>query len=342
MTSLRFALVTEAWLPQVNGVVTTWTNVVRRLEQWGHTVLVAHSGLFGHLKVPTYPEVLINFNPGDKLTRMLDEFGPDAIHIATEGPLGMAARSYCVQRGLPFTTSFHTQFPKYFKQYFRIPKAWTYAFTRWFHHGAERCLVPTDSVRNKLLKHGFHPHKIIVWSRGVDADLFRPGDKTAFNGLARPIFLCAGRVAREKNIDAFLALDLPGSSVVMGYGPVEKSLKRRFPSATFLGYQPPEQFAAYMRSADVFVFPSKTDTFGLVQLEAMASGVPVAALPTTGPRDVVTDGQSGVLNKDLRAASMSALELDADRCRELATLHTWERCAELVLQNLAVITSRPV
>ncbi|MGE0432158.1 MAG: glycosyltransferase family 4 protein [Planctomycetota bacterium] len=337
---MRIALITEAWLPQVNGVVTTWTNVVRHMREWGHEVLVLHSGLFVHLRLPTYREVMININPGGKLRKMLDEFQPDAVHIATEGPLGMAGRSICVRRGWPFTTSFHTQFPKYLKKYFRVPKSWTYAFMRWFHHAGERILVPTQSVKDKLEKHGFMPDKVVKWCRGVDGEQFRPGDKSAFDalGLPRPVFLLAGRVAHEKNIPAFLELDLPGTKAIMGYGPMERKLKRRFPSAHFLGYQAPDDFARYMRSADVFVFPSKTDTFGLVMLEAMASGVPVAAFPTTGPRDVVTDGESGVLLKDLREAATRALaEIPPARCRELALQCTWEQCAQEVLDNLAPI-----
>jgi glycosyltransferase involved in cell wall biosynthesis len=266
---------------------------------------------------------------------LLDDFKPDAIHIATEGTLGGAARSYCRVRRWPFTTSYHTQFADYLKKYFGVPKGWSYAYMRWFHNGAERVLVPTETLRQRLAKRGFE--HLVVWTRGVDMQRFKPAVTRNTFDLPRPIFLYAGRVAIEKNIDAFLDTRLPGSKVVMGTGPALEKLRARFPGATFLGYQPPDAFAKYMAGADVMVFPSRTDTFGVVMLEALASGVPVAAYPVTGPLDVLDQGRCGVMHHDLREACLRALSLKPDDCRDHAARYSWQACADQAFAALAPI-----
>lgn len=328
---MRIALVTEAWHPQVNGVVTTWSSVIGLWKQAGHDVHVVHPGLFRTVPFPGYPGVRIAVRPAPALTAMLDSLEPDAFHIATEGPLGLGARRYCRRRGLAFTTSYHTQFADYLKKYFSVPRGFTYRYLRWFHNGAAGVAVPTASLRDRLARRGFA--NLSVWTRGVDPELFKPAGRSAIDA-PRPIFLYAGRVAREKNIDAMLAADLPGTKVVMGDGPARAGLQQRFPGARSLGYQPIEAFARYMAAADVLVFPSLTDTFGVVMLEAMACGVPVAAYPVTGPKDVLAAGITGVMRNDLAVACIAALDLDRAACRAYALQWPWQRCADMALDML--------
>lgn len=330
---MRIALITDAWQPQVNGVVTTWTHVTREMAAMGHDVLIVQPELFRSVPCPGVSEIHLAIRPAGKLRRMLDAYEPDAVHIATEGPIGFAARRYVRRRELPFTTSYHTQFPEYFKTYFGFPLAPTYRYLRWFHRGAKATLVPTPSMKELLARRGFE--NVVVWSRGVNRELFRPRtDRESVLPGERPVFLCAGRVSPEKNIAAFLKADLAGRKIVVGEGPARRSLMKRFPEATFTGYLPPEAFAAHMAAADVLVFPSRTDTFGLVMIEAMASGTPVAAYPVTGPRDVVTPGITGVLGDDLGVAGRAALELNRDRCALAVEELTWQRCAEQVIDQL--------
>jgi glycosyltransferase involved in cell wall biosynthesis len=257
---------------------------------------------------------------------------PQAVHIATEGPLGLAGRRYCRRRGLPFTTSLHTKFPEYLKVYAGIPESLTYRLMRWFHGGAERTLVPTRSVQEELEGRGFD--NTVLWMRAVDTDLFRPrsGD---FYELEKPIFLYVGRVAAEKNIEAFLEVELSGSKVVVGDGPAKPDLERRFPEVYWAGFRFGEDLAQHYAGADVMVFPSRTDTFGVVMLEANACGVPVAAFPVTGPIDVVQQGTTGVLHDDLERACLEALEVDRASCRAFAEQMSWQRCAEMLFANLA-------
>ncbi|MCI0630900.1 MAG: glycosyltransferase family 1 protein, partial [Phycisphaerales bacterium] len=321
---MRIALITDAWFPQINGVVTTLDHVRRELEDAGHTFLVIHPGLFRTIPCPKYREIRLSVLPGRKFRRLIREFGPQAVHIATEGPLGLAGRRYCRRRGLPFTSSYHTQFPLYLKKYFWVPRRFTYALMRWFHNSAVRTLVPTPSVRDELTARGFK--SIRVWTRGVDTALFKPHGKGFFTD-PRPIFLYAGRVAHEKNIEAFLCADLPGTKVVVGNGPAMTRLVREYPRVKFVGFKHGMDLARHVAAADVFVFPSKTDTFGIVMLEAMASGLPVAAYRVTGPIDVVKNGVSGVLDDDLAKAALGALELDPERCRDYALEFSWKRCA---------------
>jgi glycosyltransferase involved in cell wall biosynthesis len=331
---MRIALVTDAWFPQVNGVVTTLNNVRGYAERCGHAVLVINPSLFRTIPCPKYPEIRLSMLPGRKLRRLLDEFQPQAVHIATEGPLGLAGRSWCVKRGKPFTTSYHTQFAHYLKIYFGIPRGGTYAAMRWFHRRAARTLVPTPSVGRELESRGFR--NIVVWTRGVDTELFRPHGKE-FLADARPIFLYAGRVSAEKNIEAFLDANLPGTKYVVGDGPLMNAMIKRHPRVRFVGFKHGIELAKHFAGADVFVFPSRTDTFGVVMLEAMASGLPVAAYPVTGPIDVVKQGVTGVLNDDLATAARKALELSPQTCRDDALGFSWARCGQMWLDNLAPI-----
>ncbi|MEM9173571.1 MAG: glycosyltransferase family 1 protein, partial [Pseudomonadota bacterium] len=267
---------------------------------------------------------------GRRLRRALDQFAPHAIHISTEGPLGLAARRYCIRNGLAFTTSYHTQFPAYIAKRFPIPESWSYRFVRWFHNRGTATLVPTPAVRDELLQRSFN--NPVLWGRGVDTQLFKPNPNRE-TGSA-PIFMYVGRIAVEKNLEAFASLSLPGRKVIVGDGPDFQSLKRRFPDCEFTGYRFGQVLADTLATADVFVFPSKTDTFGLVMLEAMACGVPVAAFPVPGPIDVVTDGVTGILNEQLDIACEKALSLSRDDCRQYALAHSWVRSTEQFASHL--------
>jgi glycosyltransferase involved in cell wall biosynthesis len=332
--TLRIALVTDAWFPQVNGVVTTLNNVKVELERDGHELLVINPQLFRTVACPKYSEIRLAMLPGRTLRRMLRDFRPQAIHIATEGPLGLCARHYCGRQRLGFTTSYHTQFAHYLQIYFRVPRSWTFALLRWFHGRAQRTLVPTPTVGRELEARGFR--NIVAWTRGVDTDLFKPRGKHLLAD-PRPISLYVGRVAHEKNIEAFLKLDLPGTKCVIGDGPAMIELVRKYPKARFLGYKHGVELSAHISAADVFVFPSRTDTFGIVMLEAMACGLPVAAFPVTGPIDVVKQNVTGVLNEDLADAAIAATKLDPEACRQYALGFSWRRCAQMFFDNLAPI-----
>jgi len=329
---MRIVIVSDAWFPQVNGVVRTLSTVRDTLLAQGHAVEVISPDRFRTVPCPTYPEIRLAVWPWGGVRRTIEAFGPDAIHIATEGPLGLAARRYCVRRGLPFTTAFHTKFPEYVQARFRVPASWGYAAMRRFHRRSSGVMVATASLRRALEARGFV--NIRTWTRGVDVELFRPGPKDTL-GLRRPIWMFVGRVAVEKNIEAFLALDVPGTKVVVGDGPMRETLIRRYPDTHFAGAKFGEELAAHVAAADVFVFPSRTDTFGLVLLEALASGVPVAAYPVTGPLDVIGGTGVGVLDEDLGRAARAALEIPPERCRQFALGYSWAACARMFLDNLA-------
>jgi glycosyltransferase involved in cell wall biosynthesis len=331
---LKIALITDAWRPQVNGVVTTLLKTCEELGNLGHSVETFTPDQFRNWPCPGYHEIRLALGCDRRLRERLDRFQPDAIHIATEGPLGLAARRYCRRRGLPYTSSFHTRFAEYIHLRLRFPLAWSYAFLRWFHSGSTRLMAATPTLIEELKGRGFaNP---VHWSRGVDTDLFRPRDK-GFLGLPRPVFAYAGRVAIEKNIEAFLSLDLPGSKLVIGDGPQREELESRHPDVRFVGYKMGEELAMHLADADVFVFPSLTDTFGLVMLEALACGVPVAAFPVQGPKDVILDERVGCLSADLREAALKALSLDPAECRAYATGYSWTRCARQFEGHLAPI-----
>jgi glycosyltransferase involved in cell wall biosynthesis len=337
---MRIVLVTDAWHPQVNGVVHTWTYMVKTLTAWGHEVVIVSPQGSRTIAAPSEPDVRLCIEPMRHLLRVLDGRLPDSLHIATEGPLGLAARRLAKQRGWRFTTGFHTMLPDYLKARMGVPVGITWRFMKWFHQPSQRVLVPTPTVRDLLAQRGLG--KLQVWARGVDTVHFAPGERDALP-YKRPIFLSIGRAAREKNLDAFLSLDLPGTKVVVGGGPDEARLRRTWPDAVFLGSQPHSALAPYYRSADVFVFPSRTDTFGLVMLESIACGTPVAAFPDAAPRAVLRPRLTGVLSDDLRVACLDALKLDRAAVRQQALGHSWAQIArELLHAQVAADPSRPL
>jgi glycosyltransferase involved in cell wall biosynthesis len=328
---VKIVIVTDAWYPQINGVVHTIEHTRAELVRLGHEVEIISPDGFRTLACPTYPEIRLSLFPQRRLHARLDVGRPDAVHIATEGPLGLAARGWCLKRHFPFTTSFHTQFPEYVKLRTGIPLALSYRLMRWFHGPAATVMVATPTLKRRLEHWGFA--NLGMWSRGVDTGLFRPRPKS-YLADTRPIFLYMGRVAIEKNIEAFLALDLPGTKYVVGGGPDLEMLKRKYPMVRFAGFKSDEDLARHAAAADVFVFPSLTDTFGLVVIEALASGVPVAAFPVQGPIDIIENGVTGYLDEDLKAAATNALTLDPERCRRVALNYTWKTCTRQFLIHL--------
>jgi glycosyltransferase involved in cell wall biosynthesis len=328
---MRVIIVSDAWFPQVNGVVRSLDTVRRGLIERGHTVEMISPDRFRTIPCPTYPEIRLAVLPGARTSSLIETFQPDAIHIATEGPLGQAARKHCLRRGYPFTTAFHTRFPEYIHARCRLPLAWTYAHLRKFHGAGKRIMVATQTIEDDLTARGFK--NIVRWTRGVDTTLFHPRDKS-FLDVRRPLSAFVGRVAVEKNIEAFLKLDIPGTKMVVGDGPARQHLEAKYPDTLFTGAREGEDLAKHFAAADVFVFPSRTDTFGLVLLEAMASGVPVAAYPVPGPLDVIGDEPVGVLGEDLANAVMRALEIDPKRCRAYAETYSWDRSIDQFLANL--------
>jgi len=334
--SHRIMIVTDAWRPQVNGVVRTLSTVADELRAMGHVVEVIGPDSFRTIPCPTYPDISLSLLPRRRLIRMIEAFAPDALHIATEGPLGMAARSWAMRSGFCFTTAFHTRFAEYIQARTRLPVRPIYAWMRHFHGAGQGTMVATQSLRDELVARGFR--NIRPWTRGVDLDLFKPEPREEW-ALPRPIFAYVGRVAVEKNIGAFLDLELPGSKVVVGGGPMLASLKRDYPGVHFTGARHGEALARAYAGSDVFVFPSLTDTFGLVILESLACGTPVAAFPVTGPKDVLTgaEGCIGAVDDDLRAACLAALGADRAACRRHAERYSWRACAEMFLSHLVPI-----
>lgn len=331
---MKIMIVSDAWSPQTNGVVTTLTQTVASLTRFGHEVALITPNLFRTIPCPSYPEIRIALLPYRKVARLIANFQPNALHIATEGPLGFAARRYCIAHRLRFTTSYHTQFPQYLRSRWPIPTSVSYRFLRWFHGAAAGCMVSTPTVQTELENQGFN--NIVRWRRGVDTQLFRPRDKQ-FLELPRPIAAYVGRVAIEKNVDAFLRMPWKGSKIVIGDGPERLRCQSQFPLATYVGYRFGADLAAHLAAADILVFPSLTDTFGLVNLEAMACGVPVAAYPVTGPIDVIEDGLTGALDKDLAAAAERALSIDPSACRAAALRSSWDNCTREFESNLVAV-----
>ncbi|HET6609209.1 MAG TPA: glycosyltransferase family 1 protein [Rhodopila sp.] len=334
--SHRILIISDAWHPQVNGVVRTLMTVVQELTAMGHVVDVIGPDRFRSIPCPTYPDIALSIFPRRRLTQMIEAFRPDALHIATEGPLGLAARRWALRTGFGFTTAFHTRFAEYIKARTGLPVRPVYAWLRRFHSAGQGIMVAAASLRHELDLRGFR--NIRAWSRGVDLGLFRPMAREDW-GLPGPVFIYVGRVAIEKNIEGFLDLDLPGSKVVVGGGPQLVELRRRYPHVLFTGPRHGEALARAYASADVFVFPSRTDTFGLVILEALACGTPVAAFPVTGPKDVLADadGLVGAVHDDLRLAALAALKADRSACRLHAERYSWRACAETFLSHLVPV-----
>jgi glycosyltransferase involved in cell wall biosynthesis len=340
---MKILVATDAWHPQVNGVVRTLGHMAREARELGAEIEFLSPAEFWTLPVPTYPEIQLALTgPGD-VERRLDRAKPNAVHIATEGPLGHAMRRVCLRRGITFTTSFHTRFPDYIAERFPLAQAWscdvTWAWLRRFHSSGAAVLAATPTLVGELEGRGFHDVKL--WPRGVDARLFHSRERTAVK-WPRPLFLTVGRLAVEKNVEAFLKLDLPGTKLVVGDGPARAHLEKAYPDAVFLGSQQGEALAGIYAAADVFVFPSRTDTFGLVLLEALASGVPVAAFPAAAPRDVIGEAPVGHLDEDLRLACLAALVCSRGECRDFALRMTWEESARIFLEHVAIATHAPM
>jgi glycosyltransferase involved in cell wall biosynthesis len=328
---MRILIATDAWLPQTNGVVSTLRQTVGCLQRSGHEVELITPQEFHTVPCPGYAEIKLALGAQAVVRDRLALFQPEAVHIATEGPIGFAVRAQCVLQGLRFTTSYHTQFPQYLRKRLPVPLHFSYSLLRRFHARAQRCMVSTPSIHRELAGWGFR--NLVRWRRGVDSALFRPRDK-AFLQLPRPIAIYVGRLAVEKNVEAFLSMDWAGSKLVVGDGPDRARLQQRFPSAVFVGFQHGEDLARHLAASDVMVFPSLTDTFGLVNLEAMASGVPVAAFPVTGPVDVIEDGVTGALDWNLALAAQRALKASPVSCRERALQWDWATCTREFEQNL--------
>lgn len=346
---MRIALLTDAWCPQVNGVVTTLLELVRELQALGHDVHVIEPGQFATRPCPGYAGIDLAVRPGPQVARMLDALAPDAIHLATEGPLGWAGRRYCLRRRLAFTTAFHTRFPEILHAAARVPLAWGYALFRHFHGPSAGVMVPTQGVLQMLAQRGFANLKL--WTHGVDTHAFpfhgEVVPNTLTGALAHPVALYVGRVSYEKNIEAFLELDMPGTKVVCGVGPLQERLQARYPQARWLGILDRSALAQVYASADVFVFPSRSETFGLVMLEAMACGTPVAAFPVEGPTEVLGaagggEPRGGALHEDLRLAVQQALAVPRSEARARAMDFGWSRAAQLFEQHLVAARSGAV
>ena len=331
---MKILIATDAWHPQVNGVVRTLTSLARSASALDADISFLTPDGFSSVGVPTYPGLCIALPNRREIARRIEAAAPDAIHIATEGPIGWAVRAYCRRRKLAFTTSYTTRFPEYVEVRTMIPASVGYAMLRHFHAASSTVMVATDSLRQELGTRGFR--KLGFWTRGVDTELFNPENPVQLD-LPRPIFMAMGRVAVEKNLEAFLSLDLPGSKVIVGDGPQRAQLAQKYPKAVFLGEKTGADLAAHLAAADVFVFPSLTDTFGVVQLEALACGTPVAAFPVTGPKDVIADHPIGALDHDLRSACLRALTMSREACRDFALERSWENSARQFIGNLTAL-----
>lgn len=327
---MHILIATDAWHPQVNGVVRTLTMMADAARKLGADVSFLTPQSFRTFALPSYPDLRVALPNPLQIARLIRDAKPDNIHIATEGPIGFLVRRYCRKHGIPFTTSFHTRFPEYVSARFPIPESWVWAGLRRFHARSGAVMAATPALAGELRSRGFR--NVVLWPRGVDAALFHP--READLGLPRPVFLSVGRVAVEKNLEAFLTLDLPGTKVVVGDGPAKAALQKQYPDAVFLGARHGEALAEAYAAADVFVFPSRTDTFGLVLLEALASGVPVAAFPVSGPLDVIGNAPVGVLDEDLQKACLAAVKLSRTACRDFALKLTWEACARTFIDNV--------
>jgi glycosyltransferase involved in cell wall biosynthesis len=336
---MRIMIVSDAWFPQTNGVVNTLAQTAAWLNRFGHEVRLATPKDFETIGCPTYPEIRVALMPMRKLAASIERFRPQALHIATEGPLGFAARRYCIRKRLRFTTSYHTQFPQYLRSRAPLPLSLSYAVLQWFHGAGQSCMVSTQSLQNELRARGFR--NLARWRRGVDTQLFRPRSKE-FLARKRPIAAYLGRVAIEKNVEAFLRMPWHGTKMIIGDGPERTRLQAQYPQTFYAGFRFGEDLAAHLAAADVLVFPSRTDTFGLVNLEAMACGIPVAAYPVTGPIDVVQDGLTGALDEDLGRAAIRALRIDPRACRERALQSSWDGCTREFENNLVACRPSPM
>ncbi|MFB9265815.1 glycosyltransferase family 4 protein [Bradyrhizobium erythrophlei] len=328
---------TDAWHPQVNGVVRTLTMMAQAAKSLGVEVSFLTPDSFRTFAMPSYRDLRLALPSPARIAKLIEAARPDSIHIATEGPIGLLVRRHCRKHGVPFTTSFHTRFPEYVSARSPVPEGWVWRALRWFHKPSQAVMAATPALASELRQRGFR--NVVLWSRGVDTALFHPRDVDLC--LPQPVYLSVGRVAVEKNLEAFLDLDLPGTKVVVGDGPARAALERKYPDAVFLGARHGEELAEIYAAADVFVFPSRTDTFGLVLLEALASGLPVAAFPVTGPRDVIGAAPVGVLDDNLRNACLEASGISRQACVEFAALHTWQASARVFVDHATNVRPLP-
>ncbi|SDR36720.1 glycosyltransferase family 1 protein [Pseudovibrio sp. Tun.PSC04-5.I4] len=324
-------IVTDAWKPQINGVVGSLERLAKELKQMGIRVEFLTPLSFKSVPMPSYGEIRLSLTLPHRVRHFIEDFDCDHLHIATEGPLGLMARQVAKRDGRVFTTSYHTRFPEYLQARYPVPLSFSYSWLRWFHNSGQGCMVATNTLEIELRARGFE--NLMRWSRGVDHKRFRPLKTDRLSPLSGPTFLYVGRVAVEKNIEAFLKLDLPGTKIIVGGGPQLEELQKAYPEAVFTGPKEGDELVEYYANADVFVFPSLTDTFGNVLLEAIACGTPVAAFPVMGPIDVIGNSGAGVLNKDLQIAALEALEVSREHCRDVALRYTWRASAEQFLAN---------
>lgn len=334
-SGLKIVIATDAWKPQLNGVVRTLDTLGVILSRFGNQIRYVTPNEFKSVPLPSYPEIRLSILPNRKVAKMINEFQPDAIHIATEGPIGRAARRFCKRRRYPFTTSFHTRFPEYAAERWAVPISWGYAVLKDFHKDGETMMVATPGLMDELRERGFDRMKL--WARGVDLELFKPGDRSFLDAHPRPIFLYVGRLAVEKSIEDFLAIDLPGTKLIVGDGPQRAELAAKYKDAVFVGPKFGDELTHYYQASDVFVFPSRTDTFGLVNVEALACGVPVAAYPVRGPLEIIGGAPEGcgAMDEDLRAACLKALATrDPTACRRHAERFSWEAASRQFIANL--------
>jgi glycosyltransferase involved in cell wall biosynthesis len=334
---LKIIVATDAWKPQLNGVVRTLETLGDILTGFGNEVRYITPNEFKSVPLPSYPEIRLSILPNRRVAQIMNEFKPDAVHIATEGPLGRAARRFCKRRGYPFTTSFHTRFPEYAAERWAVPISWGYAVLKDFHKDGEAMMVATPGLIDELAERGFT--KMRLWARGVDLKAFVPGDRAFLDHLKRPIFLYVGRLAVEKSIEDFVALDLPGTKLIVGDGPQRAELEAKFPDAVFVGPKFGEELTKYYQASDVFVFPSRTDTFGLVNVEALACGIPVAAYPVRGPLEILAGAPEGcgAMHEDLKTACLAAYETrDPKACRAHAEKFSWEAATRQFIANLEI------
>lgn len=336
---MRILIATDAWFPQINGVVRTLSTIARELDGLGHKVEMLGPDRFPNVPMPSYPEIRLAMTTRRQVGRMIEAFRPDAVHIPVEGPIGLAARRHCLRHGWPFTTSYHTRAGLYFQEKFGVPSDLVLGLQRWFHNAGNGFMVQTDSLERELKAKGFA--NIKRWCRGVDTELFQPRSADGLLDLPRPVFTYVGRVSAEKNLVDFLALDLPGSKLVVGDGPQLGEYRQRFPDVVFTGWKQGLDLSRYYSASDVFVLPSRFETFGLVLLEALACGLPVAAYPVPGPLDVIGTAPVGVLDNDLKQAALRALSIPRGLCREFALRFSWRRSAEEFVVNLMPIQARP-
>jgi len=332
MGTFRILIATDAWAPQVNGVVRTLEALAAEAPSHNVEIVFLTPDGFPAIAMPSYPEIKLAFPHPARIAARIEALRPHAFHIATEGPVGMAVRHYCLRNRLPFTTCYHTRYPEYVAARWPVPRALSYAVLRRFHNAGQGTMVATATLAQELKLRGFK--QVLQWQRGVDVAAFSSGRHGLFDHLPKPVFLCVARVAIEKNIEAFLKSDLPGSKIVVGDGPARDDLQNAFPNAHFLGFRSGQNLYDIYASADVFVFPSLTDTYGLVVLEALAAGLPVAAFPVAGPRDILEGSGCGVLDIALGKAACAALSISRERCRSFAAKHSLAASMESFIDNI--------